>query len=269
VHSDFIPSDADLTLIASICKQLDGAPLAIEFALACAATIGLQEIAARPDDRFGLLTAGRRTAPPRQRTLAATLEWSYQLLPTSERRLLRRLAVFRGGFAIEAAIAVASGCGADSLDVVRGIRNLVAKSLVATEGSPVSRWRLLETTPECASRELQAEGEAEAALRRHAQYFSDLAARPAGFASAARQDSREIDNVRAALEWAFSSSGDTAICVALTAMYAPVWLHLSLLPEARGRIERALSSLDQDASLLIRMKLQIALGLALIFTIGP
>jgi non-specific serine/threonine protein kinase len=76
LHSDFTPSDVHLSLIASICKWLDGVPLAIEFASACAATIGLQEIAARLDDRFGLLTAGRRTAPPRQQTLAVTLEWS-------------------------------------------------------------------------------------------------------------------------------------------------------------------------------------------------
>ncbi len=276
LHSDFTPSDVHLSLIASICKRLDGVPLAIEFASACAATIGLQEIAARLDDRFGLLTAGRRTAPPRQQTLAATLEWSYQLLPMWERRLLRHLAVFRGGFTIDAAIAVASGSGADSLDVLRGIRNLVAKSLVATEGSPVSRWRLLETTREYADRELEAQGETDEALRRHAQYFRDLTVRAAsessrsGFLSIVVQHSREIDNVRAALEWSFSPVGDTAIGIALAARYAPVWLYLSLLPETKEQVERALASLgpDPEALQLIRMKLQFALGLALVFTMG-
>jgi predicted ATPase len=276
LHSDFTPSDVHLSLIASICERLDGVPLAIEFAAACAATIGLQEIAARLDDRFGLLTAGRRTAPPRQRTLAATLEWSYQLLPVWERRLLRHLAAFRGGFTIDAAIAVASGGGADSLDVVRGIRNLVAKSLVATEGSPVSRWRLLETTREYAGRELEAQGETDESLRRHAQYFRDLTAHAAsessrsGFLSIVVQHSREIDNVRAALDWSFSPVGDTAIGIALAARYAPVWLHLSLLPETKEQVERALASLgpDPEAPQLIRMKLQFALGLALVFTMG-
>jgi len=194
-----------------------------------------------------------------------------------ERRLLRHLAVFRGGFTIDAAIAVASGGGADSLDVVRGIRNLVAKSLVATEGSPVSRWRLLETTRAYASRELDAQGETDEALRRHAQYFRDLAARPASessrsdFLSIVVQHSREIDNVRAALEWSFSPVGDTAIGIALAAGYAPVWLYLSLLPETKDQVERALARLrsDPEAPQLIQMKLQFALGLALVFTMGP
>jgi predicted ATPase/DNA-binding winged helix-turn-helix (wHTH) protein len=268
LHSDFSPDDISLFLIASICNHLDGIPLAIEFASACAATIGLPEIVARLDDRFGLLTAGQRTAPPRQRTLVATLEWSYQLLPERERRLLRHLAVFRGGFTIDAAIAVAGG-DIGSADMVAGIGNLVRKSLVATEGSVVNRWRLLETTRVYARRELDAHGETQEALKRHALYFQGLATQPMGFESTVLQQSREIDNVRAALEWAFSPDGDAAIGVSLTAVYASVWLHLSLLPEARSRTERALASVDQQTSQQIRMKLQIALGLALIFTMGP
>jgi predicted ATPase len=147
-----------------------------------------------------VLTAGQRTAPPRQRTLAATLEWSYQLLPEWEQRLLRHLAVFRGGFTMDAAIAVAGG-STKSSDVVSGIGNLIRKSLVATEGSAVTRWRLLETTRVYARSELDTHGETQEALKRHAMYFRDLAARSTGFGSTVLQHSREIDNVRATLEW--------------------------------------------------------------------
>jgi len=190
LHSDFTPGDPHLSMIASICERLDGVPLAIEFASACVAALGLEEVAARLDDRFGLLTAGRRTAPPRQRTLAATLEWSYQLLPEWERRLLRHLSVFRGGFTMGAAIAVAGGGAANAADVVTGIRNLISKSLVATEGSPVRRWRLLETTREYAGRELQAQGEVGEALRKHAEYFAELA--PPGAARRQRESVQQF-----------------------------------------------------------------------------
>jgi predicted ATPase/DNA-binding winged helix-turn-helix (wHTH) protein len=276
--SDFSPDDAALSRIASICERLDGIPLAVEFASACAAAIGLQEIEDRLADRFGLLTGGRRTAPPRHQTLAATLEWSYHLLPEWERLLLRHLAVFRGGFTLDAAISVVGSGLATPSDVVKGVRNLITKSLVATEGpSAVDRLRLLETTRAYAARELDAKGETQSARKNHAQYFRDLLARAAAGSQAPRsippiiEHGREIDNIRAALEWAFSPAGDPAVGVTLTAMYAPVWLYLSLLQETKERVEHALTNLGSqtDSPLVIRMKLQIALGLALIFTMGP
>src|SRR5471032_1492388 len=104
--ADFSPSEANYSAIASICRQLDGIPLAIEFAAARAATLGVQQVAIGLEDRFGLLTSRRRTALPRHQTLRAALDWSYQLLPETERLLLRQLAVFVGGFSIEAAAAV-------------------------------------------------------------------------------------------------------------------------------------------------------------------
>ena len=276
LRSDFSPDRFALAQIASICERLDGLPLAVEFASACAAEIGLKELEHRLADRFGLLTGGRRTAPPRHRTLAATLEWSYQLLPEHERSLLRHLAVFRGGFTLDAAISVAGGLAAPS-DVVKGIRNLVTKSLFATEGqSGVDRLRLLETTRAYAGRRLDANGETQSARENHAQYFRDLLALAAAGPQASQsspsiiEHSREIDNVRAALEWAFSSVGDPAVGVVLTAMYAPVWLYLSLLQETKDGVNRALANLasQPDAPLTIRMRLQIALGMALIFTMG-
>jgi predicted ATPase/DNA-binding winged helix-turn-helix (wHTH) protein len=277
LRSDFSPDDAALSRIASICEHLDGIPLALEFASACTAAIGIQEIEDRLTDRFGLLTGGRRTAPQRHQTLAATLEWSYQLLPEWERLLLRHLAVFRGGFTLDAVISVV-GSGLAAPEVVKGVRNLVTKSLVTTEGSSaVDRLRLLETTRAYAARELDAKGEIQTARRNHAHYFRDLlvlataGSRISPSIPPVIGRSAEIDNIRAALDWAFSPAGDPTVGVALTAMYAPVWLHLSLLQETKERVEHALANLGSqpDLPLVVQMKLQIALGVALIFMMGP
>ncbi len=122
-----------LPAIGGICRHLDGIPLAIEFAAARAAVLGIEEVAASLHDRFTAMTIGRRTADQRHRTLRATLDWSYDLLPADEQLLLRRLAVFPAGFAIEAAAAVMSRSGFDPAAVLYGIANLVAKSLVVLE----------------------------------------------------------------------------------------------------------------------------------------
>jgi non-specific serine/threonine protein kinase len=170
--SDFSPQEEDLQTIAATCRHLDGIPLAIEFAAARAATLGLRQVVSRLDDRFSLLTSGRRTALPRHQTLRATLDWSYELLPEQERRLLRRLAFFPAGFTLEAATAVMSDAAPA---VVEGIANLVEKSLVMLDGSAtIPRWRLLETTRAYALEKLAESGEAEQAARCHAEFFPDL-----------------------------------------------------------------------------------------------
>ena len=154
----FSPDSANLLQVAAVCRRLDGIPLAIEFAAARAATLGLAQVAARLDDRFGLLTAGRRTALPRQQTLRATLDWSYDLLSEWERRLLCCLAIFPGGFTLEAASAVVPERQLTS--VLEGIANLVAKSLLSSDGSPPGgRWRLLETIRAYALEKLAEKGE--------------------------------------------------------------------------------------------------------------
>jgi non-specific serine/threonine protein kinase len=151
-QSDFLPDGENLPAIAAICRRLDGIPLAIDFAATRVATLGLQQVAAGLDDRFGMLTGGRRTALPRHQTLRATLDWSYELLPLSEQGLLRHLAVFPAGFTLEAATAVMSNT--DTPAVEEGIANLVAKSLVTLDRSvPVDRWRLLRRSIETSSRQ--------------------------------------------------------------------------------------------------------------------
>jgi non-specific serine/threonine protein kinase len=212
LEQDFSPHREDPMAIAAICRHLDGIPLAIEFAAAKAATLGVAQVASRLDDRFTLLTGGRRTALPRHRTLRATLDWSYELLPEAERRLLHRLAIFSAGFTLEAA-AVVSDSAAPA--VAECIANLVAKSLVTRDGSaPAGRWRLLETIRAYALERASESGGAEQVARRCAEFFRDLCVAALSGSSPPQpadadlaQLAREIDNVRASIDLCFSPSG--------------------------------------------------------------
>jgi predicted ATPase/DNA-binding winged helix-turn-helix (wHTH) protein len=249
--SDFSSDAESLPATAAICRHLDGIPLAVELAAACAAMLGVQQVAGGLHDRFALLTRGRRTALPRHRTLRATLDWSHGLLPEAERLLLRRLAIFPAGFTLDAAAAVMNDTGIDASAVTDGIANLVAKSLIMLDKPDgPTRWYLLETTRAYALEKLAEAGEASTAARHHAQYHRDLfehaetewEARPT--AEWLADYGRQIDNLRAALHWGFSPGGDASIGVALTAAAVPLWMHLSLLDECRGRAEQALAVLS-------------------------
>ncbi|HEX3497904.1 MAG TPA: winged helix-turn-helix domain-containing protein, partial [Stellaceae bacterium] len=265
--------------IAAICRHLDGIPLAIELAAARVAALGIEELAARLDERFRLLTGGRRTASPRHQTLRATLDWSYQLLPEPERVVLRRLAIFAGGFTLQAASTIAAIDEIAGPDIVDCATNLVAKSLVAADlGGATGRYRLLETTRAYALEKLVQSGEFEQVARRHAEYYRDLferaeaelQTRPASEWLAAY--SRWIDNLRAALDWAFSPAGDVPVGVALTIAAVPLWIQLSLVQECRVRVERALASLvlpEAGRSASQEMKLYAALGASLLYSKGP
>ena len=273
----FLPRAEELTSVAAICRHLDGIPLAIEFAAASATTLGIASVAMGLRDRFALLTGGRRTALARQRTLRATLDWSYELLPEAEQQLFRRLAVFNGGFTLDAAATVMTDAGLDAVAVTDGIVNLVAKSLVAGgKSSETPRWHLLETIRAYALEKIAKHGETEAVGLRHAMYFRDLLMVMSGALSRLSGEDleravREIDNVRAALDWCFSSTGDPAIGVDLTVAYSPVWRHLSLMSECRERCERALLGLEPHVAMNTRprMQLQIALAGAIFITLGP
>jgi predicted ATPase/DNA-binding winged helix-turn-helix (wHTH) protein len=278
LNAGFTPHAEDLASIGTICRHLDGMPLAIEFAAARAAVLSVQGVAAGLRDRFALLTAGRRTALPRQRTLRATLDWSHELLPETERRLLRRLAVFPGGFTADAAAAVMTDTGSDTPAVLDGIANLVAKSWITLDKSGAdARWYLLETIRAYALEKLTEHAEADIAAKHLASYFRDLFAPQARDARPSLSDEdlarrvREIDNVRAALDWSFSLAGDPAIGIDLTAAYAPVWQHLSLMSECRERCERALLGLEPQltANMWLRMELQMDLAAAIFITMGP
>jgi len=275
LSADFAPRAQDLEPIAAICRHLDGMPLAIEFAAASAASLGVDVVLARLDDRFGLLTSGRRTAQPRHRSLRAMLDWSYDLLSPDEQRLLRLVSVLPAGFTREAAMAVADHLTAASIDT--GIASLVGKSLLVLDDSarPV-RWRMLDTTRAYAFEKLCGHGEANAAVQRLGAFLCSLFPQVT-LASQARPErarmqtlARELDNVRAVLAWAFSPAGDTALGVRLTAAFVPVWLNLSLLAECNAAVERALDRLrpDSQVSARLRMQLQIALAVAILCSLG-
>lgn len=259
LNAGFSPSADDLVSIATICRRLDGIPLAIEFAAVRAGVLGVELVAAGLRDRFALLTAGRRTALPRHRTLRATLDWSHDLLSDAERRLLRRLAVFSGGFTIDAAAAVMTHTGLDVAAATDGIANLISKSWIVLSGTQgAARWQLLETTRAYAIEKLVEHGEADAAFHEHAAHFRDLfnmlrsGARSASSNQLSKADLargfREIDNVRAALDWAYGDGGDPTLAVDLTEAVAPVWIHHLLIDECRERLEQAVTLIDKAAA---------------------
>jgi predicted ATPase/DNA-binding winged helix-turn-helix (wHTH) protein len=250
--------------IAEICRRLDGIPLAIEFAAARAATLGVKELAARLDDLFRLLTSGRRTALPRHQTLRATLDWSYELLPKVERTVLRRLAVLPGPFMLEAACAVAADGNITASDAIDSISNLVSKSMIAaTLSGALVRYRLLETTRTYALEKLIASDEFDPTARRHAVYHRAVFERAAAEWETHSTDdwlatyAGCIDNLRAALDWAWTPRGDAAIGVALTAAALPLWIQLSLWDECRARVDQALASLDRASSRGTRDEMQL------------
>jgi predicted ATPase len=208
----------------------------------------------RLDDRFQLLTSGRRTAMPRHQTLRATLDWSYELLTDTERTVLCRLAIFPGGFTLPAASAVAANGEIAASEVVDCVASLAAKSLLAMDaGGARVRYRLLETTRAYMLENLVRTGGFDTAARCHAEYYLDLfvgaeaAARTRPIAEFLAEYGPRIDNVRVALDWAFSPGGDTATGVALTAAAVPLWMHSSLMEESRGRAERALAAIAAGA----------------------
>jgi predicted ATPase/DNA-binding winged helix-turn-helix (wHTH) protein len=271
----FALAEADVPAVLEICRRLDGIPLALELAAARVGVFSVRDLAAHLDDRFRLLTAGRRTALPRHQTLGAALDWSYQLLPEEECAVLRRLSVFAGDFPLEAAVAIAADPG--SSGIVDRIANLVGKSLVAADPrSEVAQYRLLDTTRLYALEKLKSSGELQQTARRHAEYYRALFA-PAEAESESQPQAewlaiygRHLDNVRTGLDWAFSPEGDPQIGVALTIAVVSLWVQLSLLGECRERVERALARLDgaDAATARPRMQLSATLGWSLMYGVG-
>jgi predicted ATPase/DNA-binding winged helix-turn-helix (wHTH) protein len=266
-------TDADAASACRICHELDGIPLAIEFAAARIDMFGIAGLAARLDDRLRLLTGGRRTSFPRHQTMNEALDWSYQLLGKEEQTVFRRIAVFAAGFTLEAAVAVAGGSDKAEFDAADQVAHLAAKSLIAVDMSYGKvRFRLPETTRAFALALLAESGERDMTCRRHANYYRDLLmtawTKPGGENSAAAWTS-EIDNIRAGLNWSFAPAGDLSIAVNLAAASAPLWLEMSLLTECHEWMGKALDLRQStDHSARREMILQTAFGLALMFTRG-
>jgi hypothetical protein len=232
--------------------------------------LGIEQVAFGLRDRFNVLTNGRRTALPRHRTLRATLDWSYQLLSDPERQLLNCLAIFAGKFSLDAACAVAAESMTVS-EIAECIVELVDKSLVIRVEDPVTaEFRLLETTRIYALDRLHESGAVAEVSRRHARYLLGLLAtideerrsQPTEEYLAAFR--RRADEIHVALEWAFSSTGDPEIGLALTIATVPVWFELFQLVVARARLEQALDRAEAGSDQ--EMRLRVAMGHALWYT---
>src|ERR1700733_3560672 len=270
VRGGFELVDADAPIAAGICRRLDGIPLAIELAAGRVDIFGLSKTASLLDERLNLSWVGRRTAPPRHQTLNAALEGSYDLLDEAEQRVLSRLSVFAGGFTFEAAVAVVADETIDEVHVSDCVWELRSKSMIAARGQE-GRLRLLDTTLAFASRRLANSDDANRCHRRHALYFCGLFKQGAAMELPERLGAlgSEVDNLRAALNWAFSVEGDAKIGVELAAASASTWMAMALLTECREWMTKAISQLD-DASAGSRqeMIIQSALASCMMFTDG-
>ena len=238
--------DANVAAMVQICRRLDGLPLAIELAAARARVLDPQQIAARLDDVFGLLSTGSRTAAPRQRTLRGTIEWSHALLTEPERILFRRLAVFTGGFTLDAAEAVAAFGAIAAAEVLDLLSGLADKSLISLETEAVeARYRMLETMRQFAHERLEEAGEAAELGRRHAQFFLARAEAADPFLPVHAGGWQErlgpdVGNLRAAADWFEQDPTAVEDNLRFTAALHWLWFALGRYREARRRLETAL-----------------------------
>lgn len=271
--------DDEAPVVADICRQLDGIALAIELAAGRVEAFGTRGIAELLDDRFRLLTGGRRTALPRHQTLAATLDWSYDALSEPEQRVLRRLAVFAGEFTLELVIATMSDAGELDTEIPDQLANLIAKSLIAVDcHGKIARYRLLDTTRAYALAKLSQREELDGVVRRVADYLCGVLKRSHGEVETVSGDEwlsrygHHINNVRMVLDWAYSRQGDPKVGLAVTVAAIPLWYQLSSVDECLTGVQRALLSIGpeegRDAHARQVMQLYRALGLSQAFKVG-
>jgi predicted ATPase/DNA-binding winged helix-turn-helix (wHTH) protein len=270
-------TDTDARDVAAICSRLDGIPLAIELAAARVDLLGIRGLAAQLDGRLLLLSKGRRTAQPRHQSLRAMLDWSYDALPRREQTILRRLSVFRGPFSARAAAEVVADETVEPDAVDDGMIVLAGKSLVSVElGDETVHYRLLQTTRTYGFEKLEADPvEHAATLRRHAEHLcSVLTQAQAEWETLPRsqwlaQYGRLIDDVRAALEWAFSPVGDAALGATLTAASLPFGFQRAQIDEFMRRADRALQTLAvlNPPQPVAELRLAVALA-GLLFNTG-
>ncbi|WP_316397164.1 ATP-binding protein [Bradyrhizobium sp. 33ap4] len=247
LNVDFVLRDEEALAASLICRKLGGVPLAIEFASALIPSFGVVGLASRLDDRLRLLRTERRATLSRHRTLAAALDWSYQLLDETEKLVLRRLSVFSGGFTIESAAAVVPDPD-QQIDLAATVATLVLKSLIAPDlRDSQPRFRLLETTRAFALSLLTESFEQQEVGQRHAVHISKMLKGKEGPSPHLNATAflPELDNIRSALNWSLSESGDLALAASIAAESLPVWFGLSLLTECGARMQVAFSKLTQ------------------------
>jgi predicted ATPase len=240
-------TDANAAAVAQVCRRLDGVALALELAAARVKALRVEQIAARLDDAFHLLTGGDRTVLPRQQTLHATIDWSHALLSDAERACFRRLAVFAGGWTLEAAEGVCAGQGVQTLDVLDLLAQLENKSLVVLDREPgqEARYHLLETIRQYAWGKLQEAGEEEASRTQHLGTYCRLAqeVEPKLYGAQLLEGLAQLDaeqsNVRAALEWGLENGLETGAQLAGALFW--YWYSRSVWADDYAWLQRALA----------------------------
>ena len=240
----FTLSDENAVIAEDICRRLDGIPLAIELAASRAAVLSVKQLSEKLDERFRLLAQKSSSRLPRQQTLRALIDWSFDLLDEDERKVFRRLSVFAGGWTLPAAEAVCSDDGIDAWQVFELLSALVSKSLVVAEsGGDDRRYRLLNSIREYSRERLEAAGEAGEIAAKHAAYFARFAEDLVPLIDAL-EDVRwqnalapELDNVRAALDWTIARGNDAAAGLRLLAQLE--WPELLTTPQEAVRLVRS------------------------------
>ncbi len=268
-HPGFTITDSNAPTVVQVCHRLDGMPLAIELAAARVRVLTVEQIAARLDDRFRLLTGGSRTVLPRHQTLQAAMDWSYDLLSGPERALLRRLSVFAGGWTLEAAEAICPGDGIEATAILELLTSLVDKSLVLVETrTGEARYGLLETIRQYSRTRQGTSGEAATAQRRHRDWYLALAERAEAELRGPGQEAwlerleAEHDNLRAALEWSAAQPPDTDAEMRLAGALRWFWFIRGYWSEGRRRLEAALARRGEAPSPALVRALQGAARLA-------
>ena len=267
IDRSFTLTDDTAPIVAEICRRLDGIPLAIELAAARVKVLSIPNLAQRLNERFKILTGGSRSALPRQKTLGALIDWSYDLLTPEEQMLFRRVGIFAGGFSLDAATAVCSGEDLDEIDILDLLSSLTDKSLVVADtAGEQERYHLLESTRAYALEKLTAAGAREQLAHRHAEYFRDQAqeaderygtgSTAAWLASA----ERELDNYRAVLEWALKDGHDMALGGAVAGALQALWSGVGLAVEGRYWIGLAQADLDESMYQLVAARMWLALS---------
>ncbi len=266
--------DGDAPIVADICRRLDGIPLAIEIAASRAGTYGLRGVAGLLNEAVPLQLQGRRSATSRHQTLQAMLDWSFNLLSTSEQETLCTLSIFIGQFPLEAAYAVAGVVGNDRQKLATTVASLADKSLISISSvGGFVYYRLLDTTRAYSSAKLKVGNEERAIAERHALYFDNfLKSRFLGQGFDGREAAKytpHLGNIRKALEWSFSDRGNPAIGRELAANAVLILLEISQFAECQRWCRQAISGLpESDRGTLLELQLYYALARSALYAPG-
>jgi predicted ATPase/DNA-binding CsgD family transcriptional regulator len=251
VLPSFTLAPENASAVVQVCRRLDGIPLAIELAAARIRALSVEQIVARLDDAYRLLTGGSRSALPRQQTLQSAMDWSHDLLSAHEQAVFRRLSVFAGSFSLEAAESICTGEPGEAHDVLDVLSSLIAKSLVVVEQqSGEARYRLLETIRQYGQTKLHEVAETAMVRRSHRNWYAHLAMQAESEMLESRQKSvfdrleAECDNLRGAIEWSLEQR-EAEVAAQISARVSRFWIFRGRMSEGRRWLERALSGFSE------------------------